>query len=81
MYAIFSDSTGWREGLVLAIGDDRLRLAVRGSRDALELENSQGQWLDDTRPVQIEFLSMEIAGSAPRPLAMHAVAGAQEQVA
>ena len=81
MYAIFSDSTGWREGLVLAIGDDRLRLAVPGSKDALELENSQGQWLDDTRPVQIEFLSMELAWSAPRPLAMHAGAGAQEQVA
>jgi hypothetical protein len=58
MYTIFSDSTGRREGLVLAQGDNRLRLAVRGSKDAVELERSQGRWaIDGGEPVQIEFRS------------------------
>jgi hypothetical protein len=82
MYTIFSDSTGRREGLVLAQGDNRLRLAVRGSKDAVELERSQGRWaIDGGEPVQIEFLTIEAGWSASNPLAMHATAGVHKQVA
>lgn len=76
MYAVFGDSTGWREALILAIGENRLRLTIRGSQDAIELENLQGQWfIDKTRPAQIAFLMMEMAWSDPWSVAMKASAG------
>jgi hypothetical protein len=55
---------------------------VRGSKDAVELERSQGRWaIDGGEPVQIEFLTIEAGWSASNPLAMHATAGVHKQVA
>lgn len=82
MYTIFSDLKGRREGLVLAAGDNRLRVAVRGAQDVVELRHTQGQWvIDQSGPVQIEFLALENEWSEAAPHAMSASAGAHRQVA
>ena len=37
MHIIFSDATGRREGVVLAADETRMRVAVRGATDIVEL--------------------------------------------
>ena len=82
MYAIFTDLTARKEGVVLALGDDRLRLAVRGAQDAVELRYTDGQWtIDGGKPVQMEFVATEAAWGAFQPMALYATAGVREQVA
>ncbi|MBZ5576007.1 MAG: hypothetical protein LAP40_05550 [Acidobacteriia bacterium] len=81
MYTLFSDATGFQEGFVLAVGDNRLRLAVRGSKDAVELKRSQGRWFNDRRPVEIEFLTLEEGSRISGTLALRATARMHQEVA
>jgi hypothetical protein len=45
------------EGVVLAMGKNRMRVAAAGFRDALELRRSGAQWFAAGRqPVEFDFL-------------------------
>src|SRR4051794_13815820 len=55
MYLHVRDGRGKsREGLVLAVGKDRIRVAFRGNRDVDELSRSFGQWLNEAGEL-VEF--------------------------
>ena len=57
------------EGVVLANGQSRMRLAVAGLKDAFELQRCGTDWLDErNEPVQFGFLlaADEEACEAPR---------------
>ena len=58
MYAIFSLSDGkLHEGLVLAVGSNRMRVALRDRPDTVELRNTGGQWrTDDGGLVELETI-------------------------
>lgn len=64
MYVILCDSTGNRyEGMVLAGSETRLRVALRGDEDAIELTRHQNEWrLEGEGPVEIESM---LAGDRP----------------
>lgn len=64
MYLILCDSTGNRyEGMVLAGSETRLRVALRGGEDAIELTRHQNEWtIEGDGPVEIESL---LAGERP----------------
>jgi hypothetical protein len=48
------------EGVVLAMGTNRMRVAVAGFPDTIELTRSGSQWLTATRqPVEFDFLMSE----------------------
>ena len=66
MYLILCDSTGNRyEGMVLAAGENGLRVALRGGEDAIELTRHQNRWtIEGQVPVEIESML-----AADRPLA------------
>ncbi|HEV3334313.1 MAG TPA: hypothetical protein VG096_25175 [Bryobacteraceae bacterium] len=58
MNLIICDSTQKRlEGVVLAAGKDRMRVALRGVSDVTELRREYGQWeLETGEPVDLELL-------------------------
>ena len=58
MNLIVCDSTQRRlEGVVLAAGKDRIRVALRGVSDVPELRREYGQWaLETGEPVDLELL-------------------------
>lgn len=58
MNLIICDSTQTRlEGVVLAAGRDRMRVALRGVSDVTELHREYGQWaLETGEPVDLELL-------------------------
>ncbi|HXB67077.1 MAG TPA: hypothetical protein VNY05_02475 [Candidatus Acidoferrales bacterium] len=68
------------EGVVLAEGSNRMRVAAAGFPDTIELERSGPQWFTAARqPVEFDFL-MSNAGqeegvSAPSPLLAARAAG------
>jgi hypothetical protein len=64
MYLIICNSNCERsECMLLAATADRMRLAVPGCVDAVELTRKQGQWvLEGQEPVELESL---LAASAP----------------
>ena len=60
------------EGVVLAEGNNRMRVAAAGFPDTIELERSGPQWFTATRqPVEFDFLmsraSQEESASSPSP--------------
>ena len=58
MNLIICDSTKRRfEGIVLAAGKDRMRVALRGGSDVTELHRSYGEWtFENGEPVNLELL-------------------------
>ena len=58
MNLIVCDSTQRRlEGVVLAAGKNRIRVALRGVSDVTELHREYGQWaLETGEPVDLELL-------------------------
>ena len=49
MYLVIRDATGRAaEGVALAVGRDRMRVALRGCSDTVELRRSDDQWLNDS---------------------------------
>lgn len=64
MYLILCDSNGnLYEGMILAGSENRLRVALRGDEDAVELTRHQNQWiLEGSATVEIESL---LAGDRP----------------
>ena len=58
MYLILCDSNGNRyEGMVLAGSENRLRVALRGDEDAVELTRHQNEWtLEGGGSVEIESI-------------------------
>ena len=58
MNMIICDSTQRRfEGIVLAAGKDRIRVALRGASDVTELHRAYGQWaLESGEPIDVELL-------------------------
>jgi|HubBroStandDraft_5_1064220.scaffolds.fasta_scaffold1384508_1 hypothetical protein len=44
------------EGVVLAHGRNRMRVAAAGFADAIELKRSGQDWIADRQPVEIEFM-------------------------
>ncbi|HUI78155.1 MAG TPA: hypothetical protein VLY24_09570 [Bryobacteraceae bacterium] len=58
MNLILSDSATRRwEGVVLAAGKDRMRIALRGGSDVTELHREYGEWMfEDGEPVNLELL-------------------------
>ena len=55
MYVVIRSASGATlEGMVLALGRDRMRVALRGSPDVVELRRSYSQWFSD-RGDLIEF--------------------------
>ena len=58
MNLIICDSTQRRlEGVVLAAGQDRIRVAIRGVSDVTELRREYSQWtLETGEPVDLELL-------------------------
>ncbi len=64
MYLILCDSAGRRfESILLAAGERRMRIALRGGADAIEVTRSQNQWIsDEIGPVEVESI---VAGEQP----------------
>ncbi|HEY1337286.1 MAG TPA: hypothetical protein VGF59_07235 [Bryobacteraceae bacterium] len=56
MHLVFRTLKGARrEALVLAVGENRLRIVVAGQRDAVELRRTYGHWTSDLgATVQLE---------------------------
>lgn len=52
------------EGLMLAMNQDSMRIALKGATDVLELRRVKGQWFaENDRPVEFEVLLTD--GHAP----------------
>jgi len=52
------------EGLMLAMNQDSMRIALKGAADILELRRVRGQWLaENDQPVEFEVLLTD--GHAP----------------
>ena len=66
------------EGVVLAEGTNRMRVAAAGFPDTIELERSGPQWFTATRqPVEFDFLmSSTYQGESVSPLCSSLVARA-----
>ena len=58
MNLIICDSTKRRfEGVVLAAGKDRIRVALRGGSDTAELHRQYGEWtFENGEPVNLEMI-------------------------
>ena len=58
MHLTILDSIGGRhEAVLLAASASRMRVAVRGARDTIELRVAYGQWLcEDGEPVEFESI-------------------------
>ncbi|MBZ5578755.1 MAG: hypothetical protein LAP40_19510 [Acidobacteriia bacterium] len=62
------------EGVMLAMSQDRMRIALQGSEDTMELRQIAGRWTtEDNQPVEFEALLTDcqtdqswFADSAPR---------------
>lgn len=65
---LLNDAGKRTEAVLLATGDRRMRVLVRGQNDATELHLIQGQWMsDDGEAVAIESLiRVEWAVARPR---------------
>jgi hypothetical protein len=49
MYLVIRDATGRAaEGVAVVVGRDRMRVALRGCSDTVELRRSDDQWLNDS---------------------------------
>ena len=68
MYLLLSDQNGNRYECVVIAGDvDRMRVALRGGDDAIELTRRRDQWIsDEFGPVEVESI---VAGDQP-PVAL-----------
>jgi hypothetical protein len=81
MYTLIKYSPGIIvEGVVLARGPNRMRIAAAGFPDTIELRRSGSQWLTSTRqPVEIEFLmsdsKAEVSVSSLTPARITRAAG------
>jgi len=48
------------EGVMLAIHQDRMRIALQGSEDTIELHRLDGRWAtEDNQPVELEALLLD----------------------
>jgi len=58
MYLLMKHAAGINlEAVILAKGEDRMRVVAQGFSDTLELWHSGTQWFDeDHQPVDLEFL-------------------------
>jgi len=58
MYTIIRIADGKMcEGIVLAVGVDRLRVALRDRHDTVELRKAGGQWVfEDGSTVELEYV-------------------------
>jgi hypothetical protein len=64
------------EAVVLANSATRMRLAVAGSKDSVELRLCGTEWMDESnQPVQFGFLLSENYGGTEAPVVARAVAG------
>ena len=64
------------EGVVLANARSRMRLAVAGLKDAIELRLCGSDWLDERdEPVQFGFLMARVDGRVEAPKLMRVAAG------
>ena len=69
MYLVIRDATGGTlDGVVLAIGTDRMRVALRGSSDTIELRRAYTQWFNDGGD-RIELDALLSDGHAAAPYA------------
>jgi len=60
MHIIIRDSNGLREGIVLTASQNRMRVALRGSKDTNQMELRDGQWtLEGRQPAEIESLVLQ----------------------
>lgn len=67
MFSTFTDATGRREGLILAVGKNQIRLTVPGVGDAVELNRSHGRWVTDAgEAVELDFVDMGTEWMEPR---------------
>jgi hypothetical protein len=67
MFMTLCYPTGRRvEGVLLATGRDRLRLAVRGRNETIELHVEEGRWVSD-EGVQVELESVIWNGETAIP--------------
>jgi hypothetical protein len=74
MHLILQYSNGWRaDALLLMLAGDKMRVALRGLNETVELQQICGRWLnEDGEPVSIEaILSLETQLES-RPLTMTA---------
>jgi hypothetical protein len=64
MYLILSDADGRRwECLLFAASENRMRVAVRGRGDTVELTRQQGRWTwENGAPVEVDSV---LAGEPP----------------
>ena len=66
MHVILCFSTGRKEGLLLAVGRDRLRLAIPRFNNTVELRLEEGRWISDTgEAVEIESMLCDGTTSVP----------------
>ncbi len=64
MYLVIRDATGrTAEGVALVVGRDRMRVALRGCSDTVELRRSDDQWLNDSDDA-VEFDALLPAADA-----------------
>jgi hypothetical protein len=72
MFMIIRDSNGRRrEGILLAVSVDRMRVAVPGCEDVMELRRSRNQWIfAGGEPVKIEGMisGADLSGFCSQPL-------------
>jgi len=78
MFMIIRDSTGRRrEAILLAVSVDRMRAAVPGYEDVMELRRSRNQWtFAGGEPVKIESMvsGADLSGFCSQPLRPNKVA-------
>jgi len=65
------------EGVVLAAGKNRLRVAARGIADTLELKRRGEHWTAGHQPVELEFLMPRFC-DAPKNVVRVMTAGTTE---
>ena len=47
------------EAMVLAVGENRLRLVVAGHTDVLELRRNHGKWSSDQGEIEVEAMCVD----------------------
>jgi len=66
MHMILNFPTGRVDGLLLATGQERLRLAIPEFDDTVELRLTEGQWVSDTgEAVEIESVLCDGTNAIP----------------
>ena len=60
MHLIISMPDGRRrEGVVLAVGENRLRAAIAGHNDVMELRRNYGVWSSDLGEIEVEAMTAD----------------------